>query len=383
MGDSLKDITSQEEHFPVITEEELSRLRARIGQRVGSRVDPWVQEVTADSIRHWANGIGDDNPLWIDPEYAAQSRFGRLTAPPSFLYATDRVISGYVGGLPGIHAMFAGSDWHWHHPLEVGTLIRTEVYLKDLVEHETRFAGRAIQQIYHGDFFDQDERKLAECDSWCFRTERATAREKGRKYDLGDSRKVYTSEEMAKIAEMYAQEEIRGDRPRYWEDVREDEELPTILKGPMTVTGFIAFVQGWGGLYIRAHKLAFKQFGRHPGLGIPNAYGIPDVPERVHWEDEMARAVGTPRAYDYGPERVSWMGHMMTNWMGDDGWLARLHARIVRHNPVGDTLWITGRVVKKYVEGERHLVDCDLTAKNQDDELSCQAEATVVLPARG
>ena len=39
-----------------------------------------------------------------------------------------------------------------------------------------------------------------------------------------------------------------------------------MVKGPMTVTGFIAFAQGWGGLYIRANKLAWKQIDRHNGL---------------------------------------------------------------------------------------------------------------------
>ena len=58
----------------------------------------------------------------------------------------------------------------------------------------------------------------------------------------------------------------------------------------MTVTGFIAYAQGWGGLYIRANKLAWKQIHRHPGLGIKNRFGIPDCPERVHWEEEFAHA---------------------------------------------------------------------------------------------
>jgi len=51
-----------------------------------------------------------------------------------------------------------------------------------------------------------------------------------------------------------------------------------LAKGPMTVTGFIAFAQGWGGLYIRANKLAWKQLRKHPGVCIPNKFGIPDVP---------------------------------------------------------------------------------------------------------
>jgi hypothetical protein len=43
----------------------------------------------------------------------------------------------------------------------------------------------------------------------------------------------------------------------------------------MTVTGFIAYAQGWGGLYIRANKLAWRQVSHHPGLGILNRFGIP------------------------------------------------------------------------------------------------------------
>lgn len=376
------DITRFEEHFPLITEEALQELRKRIGKRVKSTLEPWVSEANADAIRHFAHGIGDDNPLWTDLDYATKTRYGTIIAPPTFLYATDRVISGYVGGLPGVHAMFAGSDWRWYLPIRLGTKIRTEVYLKDLVEHKTKYAGRAIQQIYHGDFFDNQGMKLAECDSWCFRTERGTAREKGRKYKHIKPRKVYSQEEIDRIAELYDREEIRGNRPRYWEDVEEGEALPKIVKGPMTVTGFLAFVQGWGGLYIRAHKIAFKQFRKHRGLAIPNAYGIPDVPERVHWEADLAKAIGTPEAYDYGPERVSWMAHLMTNWIGDDGWLERLNAKIVRHNPVGDTLYISGTVAQRYQKEGRGFVECKLLATNQDGEHSCEAEATVILPLK-
>jgi hypothetical protein len=57
--------------------------------------------------------------------------------------------------LPGVHAMWAGADWTWHKPVKRNDEIRTEAHLKDLIEHQTRFAGRAIQQIYHVDFYNQ------------------------------------------------------------------------------------------------------------------------------------------------------------------------------------------------------------------------------------
>lgn len=372
-------------HFPKITESGLDELRERIGKKIDKTVEPWCYEATRDNIRHYAHGIGDDNPLWCDPEYAAKTHYGGIIALPSFLFATSRIVSGYVGGLPGVHAMWSGADWTWHKEVRRNDEIHTEAYLKDLIEHETRFAGRAIQQIYHVDFFNQSGDKVAEADSWCFRTERDHAREKGTKYREVREREPrrYTDEELGEAYKLYRNEEIRGATPRYWEDVQEGEDLPVMFKGPMTVTGFIAYAQGWGGLYIRANKLAWKLIDAHPGVGIKNRFGIPDCPERVHWEEEFALEVGAPGAYDYGPERTSWLTHQLTNWMGDTGFLHKASCKIRRHNPEGDMLFIKGKVKRKFIENGRHMVEIEQEARNQDDELSVIGGGIVILPSKG
>ena len=373
-----------EREFPKITPQGLDDLRQRIGVKIGATAEPWCYEATRDNIRHYAHGIGDDNPLWCDPEYGAKTKYGGMIALPSFLFTTSRIISGYVGGLPGVHAMWSGADWNWHKPVNRNDVISTEAYLKDLIEHETRFAGRAIQQIYHVDFFNQRGDKVADADSWCFRTERDHAREKGTKYKEARSREPrrYTDAELKEIYDLYAKEEIRGAKKRYWEDVKEGEELPTMAKGPMTVTGFIGYAQGWGGLYIRANKLAWKLIDAHPGVGIKNRFGIPDVPERVHWEEEFALEVGAPGAYDYGPERCSWLTHHLTKWMGDDAFLRRAECKVRRHNPEGDLLFINGKVKRKFVEGGRHLVEITQEGHNQDKEQSVIGSGIVELPSR-
>ena len=268
--------------------------------------------------------------------------------------------------------MWAGADWTWHLPVRRNDAITTEAWLKDLIEHQTTFAGRSIQQVYHVDFHNQRGDLVAGAESWCFRTDRDLAREQGTKY----------SALKADVYRLYAHEEVRGARPRYWDDVSEGERLPTMAKGPMTVTGFIAYAQGWGGLYIRANKLAWKQIDRHAGLGIKNRFGIPDCPERVHWEHDFATRVGAPGAYDYGPERCSWLTHHLTNWIGDDGFLHRAHCKIRRHNPEGDTLRIDGTVVRKFVEDGRPLVEIEQEARNQDGELSVIGGGTVELVRR-
>ena len=378
MNDSI------DRQFAQITESGLDRLRERIGTRIENSLEPWCHEATRDNIRHYAHGIGDDNPLWCDPDYAANTKYGGIIALPSFLFACDRIISGYVGGLPGVHAMWAGANWSWHKPVRRNDEINTEAWLKDLILHDTQFSGRAVQQIYHVDFFDQDGDKLAGADSWCFRTDRDQAREAGTKYtELKEKPvKTYTDDELAEIFAGYAEEEVRGSEIRYFEDVSIGDKLPTMVKGPMTVTGFIAYAQGWGGLYIRANKLAWKQHHRHPGLAIKNKFGIPDCPERVHWENDFATMVGAPAAYDYGPERCSWMTHHMTNWMGDDSFLRESKSQIRRHNPEGDTLFINGEVIgKREVDGVA-LIDIKQQALNQDGELSIHGTGVVELPRR-
>ncbi len=372
------------EVFPKISERGLDDLRKRIGVKIEKTAEPWCYEATRDNIRHYAHGIGDDNPLWCDPNYAAKGPHGTIIAPPSFLFACDRVISGYVGGLPGVHAMWAGADWTWHQMTRRNDEIRTEAWLKDLILHDTQFSGRAVQQIYHVNFFNQDDDLLAEADSWCFRTDRDEAREKGTKYTELKSKpaKKYSQEELTEVFRHYAQEEVQGATPRYFEDVEVGDALPTMVKGPMTITGFIAFAQGWGGLYIRANKLAWQQVHKHPGLGIPNKFNIPDCPERVHWEEDFATMVGAPAPYDYGPERCSWLTHHLTNWIGDMGFLKQATSKIRRHNPEGDVLFINAKVVDKYEEDGAGYVKVEQEAKNQDGELSIIGTATARLPRK-
>ncbi len=56
--------------FPKITEEGLADLRERIGVKITNTVEPWNYEASRDAIRHYAHGIGDDNPLWCDQDHS-------------------------------------------------------------------------------------------------------------------------------------------------------------------------------------------------------------------------------------------------------------------------------------------------------------------------
>ena len=60
---------SYDRRFPKVTDSALDDLRKRIDVKIENTLEPWCHEATRDNIRHYAHGIGDDNPLWCDPEY--------------------------------------------------------------------------------------------------------------------------------------------------------------------------------------------------------------------------------------------------------------------------------------------------------------------------
>src|ERR1700685_4736489 len=70
-----------------ILDTEVEAVRELIGQPL--RIPPpFNREATLDTIRHYALGIGDDNPLWCDEQYGAASAYGSVISPPNWLYST-------------------------------------------------------------------------------------------------------------------------------------------------------------------------------------------------------------------------------------------------------------------------------------------------------
>jgi acyl dehydratase len=367
--------------FSKISDDDIRKLRGRIGQPISRITPPFYTELNVDAARHFAWAIGDDNPLWMEPGYGAGTKWRSHLCPPCILYSTDNIVSGAVEGLPSVHAMFAGTDWRWFEPVKVGTVMKTRSLLKDMVEHQTRFAGRSFQQIYTTEFFDQHGVAIAQADSWCFRTERDTAREEGSKYEsVAAVPVVYSDQDIASFAAQYRTEKPRGPTTRTWESVSDGDLITPLLKGPYTVTAAVAFMQAWGSYAIRNHRIAWQYYDRHPKLAPPNDNNVPEPPVRVHWDNAFARKVGVPGAYDFGPERITWMSHMLTDWIGDEGFLRRLHVQIRRHNPVGDLVWCRGKVVGKRLVDGMAIIDCELWAENQNGDLSVKGTAEVQLP---
>jgi len=365
----------------VLTPEMIERAKGRIGKPFIPREPYFNTQATKDTIRHFVNGIGDRNPLYRDEGYAKGTRYGRLVAPPCFLYSIYWPAGG-GGGFPGIHAWHSGNDWEWYLPILEGDEFTYTHTLTDVVEKTSQMAGRIVITYGEAVYTNQRGEVVAKAKGWSVHAERGASGERGKYRHI--EKATYTPQQMERIYQDYDSEVIRGATPRFWEEIEIGEELPPVIKGPLSPRDIIAWLMGCGSPFMRAHGIFLDFQRRHPAVGmIDSTTGEIDVPELVHMQDTRAQEIGIAGAYDYGCQRISWLGNLLTNWAGDEGFIKRLYAELRLFNMVGDTTWCKGRVTHKYLdEHGEPCVDIECWGENQRGEVTMPGKATIILPSK-
>jgi hypothetical protein len=69
----------------------------------------------------------------------------------------------------------------------------------------------------------------------------------------------------------------------------------------------------------------------------------------------------------------------MTDFAGELGWLRKLSVQYRGMDRPGTPVVCKGKVVKKYIEGGKHLVDCEIWLENAQGEKTTPGRATVML----
>ena len=369
-----------------ITDEGLAFMRSRLG--VPMPDGSWNTEVTRDGVWHFAHGIGDDNPLWYDRACAEASPWGRTFAPPCCLYShfNGPLLRPEQGRLsvdeylPGVLALWAGDRWRWLRPAYVGEEILPRTELTEVTVDEGAFGGRSVTQVEKVSLVSSNGDLVAEVCRTLKRFERGATR--GRSRYLDRARASYTEDDRARFADQYRAEAARRRGPtlRAVTDVQVGERLPRLLKGPLTVNNLVGFMQGWGGPLCAANRMSRTILDLHPGVRMLHPVsGIEENIESPHWDRELARASGMADGYDFGGQRISWLSHLVTDWMGDAGFLQDLEVQLRRPNFLGDVTWLDGEVVA--VTPRDGVVTISLQATNQLDEVTAKGVAKVRLPA--
>jgi acyl dehydratase len=366
---------SDRQYVDFATDEDIELIKSRLGTMRPVLRNNEVASI--DAIRHFADGIGDPNPLWRDLSYAANTRYGCIIAPPTFLNAI--LPAQWHEGFPKLRAFVAGCDWEWFEPIRINDVFTVTNTFEDFQIKKAEPVGeRLFLQTGKMSYYNQRGVIAGTCRWTNMQKEFAQAKERGNfdKYSV-INRYKYTREELDAIEKAYQEEDIRGATPRYWEDVVEGENIQPVIKGPTTFGDMLSFFVGisW---QTQAHALSMVR--RTPEMCLRDPKSNILLPRGgVHLFDEIASYAGLPFAFDMGIQRLCWFGHMLTNWMGDDGFLKKLSLQFREFNFLHNTTWCSGKAVKKYIKDGSHLIDCEIWSTNQTGKKVDAGSATVKL----
>jgi acyl dehydratase len=114
-------------------------------QYIGKIDPPHVREVEKGAIRRYADAVGNDNPLYFDEEYASESRYGTIIAPPGFFgWPTQSVPSseGIIGLMTAMinagyyRILDGGMSYECFLPVRAGDILIASPKVKDVSAKE-------------------------------------------------------------------------------------------------------------------------------------------------------------------------------------------------------------------------------------------------------
>lgn len=130
---------------------------------IGKTFAPYEFHVERGKIREFADAIGDESPIYRDPDHGAQSPVGGILAPPtllrSFLYETrDSVEALKVKDWSFI--VHGEQEFEYLAPVLAGDVLTAQDKIVSIVEKESRRAGKLQIAVIETTFHNQRGEKV-------------------------------------------------------------------------------------------------------------------------------------------------------------------------------------------------------------------------------
>jgi len=137
----------------------------------------------------------------------------------------------------------------------------------------------------------------------------------------------------------------------YFDDVQEGMELPTLRKDP-TTQQLVMYAGASGDYY------------------------------QIHYDLEFAKNNGLPNVILHGALKNAFLGHLVTDWIGEWGTLKKLSVQYRGMDVPGTPAYVKGVVKKKYVQDGENVVECEIWVENHEGNHTTPGYAVATLPSR-
>ena len=345
-----------------------------VGQKYTERA-PWLNVVTQDAIRHFAYGICDDNPLWTDENYCKKYTGAPLLAPPVFLVAARYpVLHGAALDVPLI-SLLSEIEYSWERRIHVGEDLRSSTEQGDVREVIDPMGNRKIHVDAQTTYWNGQDQVLGRGRSTVVRM-----LGQGSMQVTDWSIYRYSPGELERITQDIQSETRTGSRGLSENEFTVGARLPSIVRGPLTIGDMVCWHAAVGPSY-RPGPLGYKDTLNAPQFRVRNPItGWPIKYMLQHEDVILAHQRGMPAPFDNGVMRFAWVSPLITNWMGDKGFLARLHVKINLPVLYGDTCWYSGEVTRRSKEADSWRVSIRISGTNQHGSVVTTGSADVLLP---
>ncbi len=335
-------------------------VRALIGQETEAERNRFP--ISGEMAFDVADAIQDANPLYVDAEHAARSRFGGLLCPPLATWKDIAPPVGYFGAgqeshfqvpLPfNSYGLNGGADWQFLAPSYVGLWITRKFRILDIFEKQGRsgplvfVVRQEVQTGQNGNVVNQARRVSIH--------RALPAGEVPLQVVNARDGLVTVDVSPPSPAEVSTRPVPSSTAQRHYEDIDVGMDLPPVVKGPLTTTHLVRWAAANGNY------------------------------ARIHWDLPFAQLrQGLANVVVNGSLKNQYLGQLMTDFAGEEGWFKRIYVEHRGMDYPGDVITASGQVTGKEEKDGFGYVHCQVALRNSRGEETASGRATTVLPKRG
>jgi len=137
---------------------------------IGVTLDTIVFKVEEGAIQRYAQAIGDPNPLYNDPDFASETKYGRILAPPGFTgwpaktgRPTEKLFAFLVEAGAPQRILDGGIEFEFIEPIGAADVLTATTKIAKVTERETKL-GKTMFTTAEVTFMNQKDRPVLK--SW-------------------------------------------------------------------------------------------------------------------------------------------------------------------------------------------------------------------------